>query len=191
MYRFLSVSVFLLAFAAMATAQELKFKFPGKQKINFEQTPAGMTKAEAKVAAATIYEFFRCIDQNDYEGWRKTLSAETFVRVAPHKFPRKFKRLQEYGLQDWKSKTIVSMQSFTEDSFKEKGTMYIVIFQLPEGKKLANRVGFDPLKDMERENKESFMGLHLVKHDDGTFQVFLAKSAAKSGAAGENKEKKN
>lgn len=167
----------LLAFSY--SAQDAKYVF---NKVEVHCNVPGMGEGKLKRFSATIEKYITSIETGDYDTWYGLLSDSTISRVAPHKMPRKFARLKEYGIKADTIK-IVEAKLLKKAYQNEMGSEYQVILEFPNKLNTANRVSFDPLKTTTKDQPNR-IGMNLIvigKESSVCIRKYIAGNKDKNG----------
>ena len=135
-------------------------------KVQFMSSVPGTGENKMKRMANTIQTYLEAIEEDQYATWYETFSDSTISRVAPHKFPNKFRRLKEYKLTTEVIK-VVSVERVSPSFENETGTEYKVIIEVSSDMNVANRVSFDHLKRGKENANARLFGINIVTSDKG------------------------
>jgi len=127
---------------------------------------SGTGQGKARRLARLINSYLTAIETDDYDTWYATFSDSTISRVAPHKFPNKFKRLKEYNITTSTIK-IISVNRFSEPFENEVGTEFEIVLELDEEMNVANRVSFDGLKRGETNANKRKIAINVIAGEKG------------------------
>lgn len=129
-------------------------------------TVPGAGEGKVKRMAALISGYFSAIENDNYTVWYSKFSDSTIARVAPHKFPNKFRRMKEYKMHG-DSIRVISMKRLSSPFENEVGTEYEVVVDFGVEMNVANRVSFDHLKRSKESKNKRLMGLNIVSTGKG------------------------
>lgn len=134
--------------------------------IYFETAVPGAGPKKVERLAKLINNYIGAIEKDQYNTWYSLFSDSTISRVAPHKFPNKFRRLKEYHL-DTDTIIVTSIKRLSTPFENEVGTEYEVTLQFNSDLVVANRVSFDHLKRSSEIANNRLFGMNIVSSDKG------------------------
>ncbi len=129
-------------------------------------TVPGAGEGKVKRLAALISDYFSAVDKDDYDTWYSKFSDSTIARVAPHKFPNKFRRMKEYKMHG-DSIRILSVKRLPAPFENEVGTEFEVIVDFGVDMNVANRVSFDHLKRSKENTNPRLFGFNIIASEKG------------------------
>lgn len=150
--------------------RNLRYSFGNVQVMT--QIP-GVGQGKARRLAGLLSTYLGAIESNNYDAWYGTFSDSTIARVAPHKFPNKFKRLKGYGITTDTIK-IISATRLSSAFENETGREYEIVIELEGEMEVANRVSFDRLKRGEANANKRRIAVNVIANEKG-FQMIIHK----------------
>jgi hypothetical protein len=166
---FLLIVVFSITCISFSQSKKNSFKLDNSKHIKFVyiKDSSCLDLTETKKMVSVFYNFYQAIASDNYSDYLAYLSPETLKNIRKDKLERKFKKFKSYNV-NLKGKTVIkSVFEFMPESNLENDKMFVCILKLKKGQTIQKRVGFDPLKRSEIENKENYVALHLVLTDTG------------------------
>jgi hypothetical protein len=137
---------------------------------------------KVKRLAVVIDAYISSIVDNDYDAWYASFSDSTIARVAPHKFPNKFKRLKEYKIQS-DHITVLSAKLMPKSFENEVGDEYELVLDFGIDLNVANRVSFDHVKRTADIANKRRLGINVITSDK-SYKIIVHKYG--SDKKGEN-----
>ncbi len=165
MYNMKSVflSLFFLLLHGFLFAQEKSIQLKKENSsIIYNLDSVCVSKKELKRITKSSIKFFKVINNDDYEGYLAILSDSTKSFIHPEKLKRKFKKYKNYNLNLEGDLYVYSVYTYKMDYQHETETMYAIIFRLPDATTIKRRVGFDPVKKINLNNRDDYVGLILI-----------------------------
>jgi hypothetical protein len=169
----LTLSILSLFFLSGFSQNEKTIKLK-KYDVSFKYDPSTvvLSKKEIKAGLITCVEFFEAIGDNDLEKYRQLLSDTTLTSIESKQIDRKFERYQTYGFRLKGSLNLFFIEE-CQIKFTDQGsTCYTFAIEIPKNISIEHRVGFDPLKKRDIQNRESMIGLILVNQNN-QYQIVI------------------
>lgn len=155
--------ILFVTFSLSSNAQDkIIYQF---NNVSFMTTVPGAGEGKVKRLATLISDYVSSIETDSYSVWYSKFSDSTIARVAPHKFPNKFKRMKEYGMHG-DTIRVLSVVQLSSPYENEVGTEYEIVVDFGIDLNVANRVSFDHLKGGENTNNQA-IGFNVITTDKG------------------------
>lgn len=155
----------------LAQSKTIKLK-KSKTSINYSKDSIDVKKKEFKKMSQAFIEFYKAINDSNYNAYSSMLSTNSRKNIASKKLERKFLKFRSYKVPHNELIFNRNLKVFTEKSF-ENNMVYVIVFKLPENSNIPKRVGFDPLKRETFSGVENHVGLHMVKEGKSYKVVIL------------------
>jgi len=129
-------------------------------------TVPGAGEGKVKRLAALISDYFSAVENDKYDIWYSKFSDSTIARVAPHKFPNKFRRMKEYEMHG-DSIRVLSVNRLASPFENEVGTEFEIVVDFGADINVANRVSFDHLKRGKENTNPRLFGFNVITSEKG------------------------
>jgi len=133
--------------------------------FSYQKDSVCLKKKEIKKILISTLSFLNEIESDNFEGFLNSLSDSTLNLIHDQQLKRKFKKYKAYGIHMNGKQVLRSISIYTIKRPIEKNQMYTIVFSIPQNTEIKRRVGFDPIKHQEMEDKNHFMGLILTKQN--------------------------
>jgi hypothetical protein len=166
-----SVLILFLCISSFSFGQEeVVYTFDN---VEFMTRVPNAGENRVKRLALAINAYISSIVEDDYDAWYASFSDSTIARVAPHKFPNKFKRLKTYKIQPEHIK-VLSVELLSKPFENEVGSEYELVIDFGVDLNVANRVSFDHLKRTDEVANNRRFGMNIVAIGKG-YKVIVHK----------------
>lgn len=171
--KFYTLLLFTFLSIGSVWSQEKKIKLKAyNTSFVYQKDSVCLKKKDVKKILISTLSFLKELENDDFEGFLNSLSDSTLKLIHDEQLKRKFKKYKEYGIQMNGEYSLRSISIYTIKRPIEKNQMYTIVFSIPQNTAIKRRVGFDPIKHQEMEDKTHFMGLILTKQN-GEYKIVI------------------
>ena len=169
---FLSLLIFA-CFASYGQTKKVKIKSEKGVKYYYNEDSVCVERKDVIEMTRVFHDFYLAVNKDNYDGYLSCLSPVTHKRIPVDKLKRKYGKYRGYQLDFSGKVNLHFIKKFPRDT-PEESQVYIMAIQLSNDKKIAKRVGFDPLKRYFNgfDEVDRCLGITMVKSADG-FKVTI------------------
>lgn len=155
----------LFVFSGFATQAQDTTVYYQFDQVYFMTTIPGLGEKKVERLATLLTTYFSAIEDNKYETWYASLSDSTIARINPatnpKKFPTKFNRFREYGI-DADSIRVLAVKKLPKALDNEVGTQYELVIDFGKDLTIANRVSHDNVKASKDRTNPRLFGVDVI-----------------------------
>lgn len=162
MKKILLLVVILSSFVAKGQDSTVIYQY---ENVYFLTTVPKLGDKKVERLAELLTTYLNAIEDNEYDTWYASLSDSTIARinpaVNPKKFPSKFNRFKEYGI-DCDTIRVLSVKKLPKALDNEVGIQYELVIDFGKDLNVANRVSHDSVKASKDRTNPRLLGVDVI-----------------------------